>query len=73
MQLKSRRSDRTFLSLSRLIKSLIGFADRGDYRPSHKKVLFICHLYVDFAIMEIVSGIILQLDSTLCTVISELT
>lgn len=56
-QLKSIRSDITVPSLSRLIKSLIGFADHQDGRPCSRKVLFICHLYVNFAIMEIVSEI----------------
>lgn len=71
-QLKSIRSDITFPSLSRLIKPLIGFADHKNHRPSGRKVLFICHLYVNFAIMEIVSEIGLQEDSTQCTIIFEL-
>lgn len=70
--LKSIRSDITFPSLSGFVKPLIGFTDHKNHRPSSGKVLFICHLYVNFAIMEIVSEIGLQLDSTQCTIIFEL-
>lgn len=71
-QLRSVRSDLTFPSLSRLIKPLRGFADRKFCRPSGRKGVFICHLYVNFAVMEIVSEIGLQLNGTQCTVTFEL-
>jgi hypothetical protein len=62
-QLKSVGSDRTFPSRSGFIKPLIGFADHKRLGPSWGEVLFICHLYVNLAIMDIVPGIGLQPES----------
>lgn len=52
--LKFIRLDIIFLFLSGFVKFLIGFIDYKNYRLSSGKVLFICYLYVNFVIMEIV-------------------